>query len=406
MINMGIFAYKGIDINGSLISGSIEATNIDDAQSNLISKGLSILSIKKTISLLSGFNVGSLSGRVKRRDIIEFARNTGMMLKAGISILDALEDIGQTTEKKALKSAIQNLKDSVISGSTLSYALNANARIFPDILIRMVRIGEETGRVERSLMDIADHLQRIEDLSETIKRALMYPIFVLFTTGGALLFWIVYVMPKLLSVIKEMGEKLPLITRMMLFMSNFIQSKWYILPFIPIAIIAGIKLVKQKEKGRYYLDMVKMKLPIVKLFVFNKYLASFAEQMKIMVVAGITIDKSLVIVSNSVGSEVFKRAIISIKEKISTGSKISDAIKEQSIFPKMVVRMIDVGESSGNLGEQFAFLSDFYFKKLDDVSEKLGKMIEPVMMTIVGIIFAFMIMAILLPIYDLVSKFK
>ncbi|MCX5810972.1 MAG: type II secretion system F family protein [Proteobacteria bacterium] len=403
---MGMFNYKGIDINGSMISGYIEAINIDDARNNLISKGLSILSIKKTISLLSGFNIGSLSGRVKRRDIIEFARNTGMILKAGIPILDALEDVGQTTEKKALKSAMQDIKERVISGSTLSDALNANARIFPDILIRMVKIGEETGRVERSLMDIAEHLQRIEDLAETVKRALMYPIFVLVTTGGALLFWIIYVMPKLLSVIKEMGEKLPLITRIMLFMSNFVQSKWYILPLIPIAVIAGIKLVKRKENGRYYLDLLIMKLPIVKLFIYNKYLASFAEQMKIMVVAGITIDRSLIIVSNSVGSEVFRRAIVSIKEKISTGSRISDAIKEHSIFPKMVVRMIDVGESSGNLGDQFAFLSNFYFKKLDDVSEKLGKMIEPVMMTIVGIIFAFMIMAILLPIYDLVSKFK
>jgi type II secretory pathway component PulF len=403
---MGMFAYKGIDINGSMISGSIEALNIDDARNDLISKGLSVLSLKKTISLLSGFKVGSLSGRAKRRDIIEFARNTGMMLKAGIPILEALEDVSQTIEKKALKSAMQDIKERVVSGSTLSDALNANTRIFPDILIRMVRIGEETGRVEQSLMNIAEHLQRIDDLTETVKRALMYPIFVLVTTGGALLFWIIYVMPKLLSVIKEMGEQLPLITRIMLFMSNFVQSKWYILPFIPVVVFIGIKLVKKKENGRYYLDLVKMKLPIVKLFVFNKHLASFAEQMKIMVVAGITIDRSLIIVSNSVGSEVFRRAIVSVKEKISTGSKISDAIKEQTIFPKMVVRMIDIGESSGNLGDQFAFLSNFYFKKLDDISEKLGKMIEPVMMTVVGIIFALMIMAILLPIYDLVSKIK
>jgi type II secretory pathway component PulF len=403
---MGMFAYKGIDINGSMISGYVEAADINDARNNLISRGLSVLSIKKTISILSGFSIGSILGRVKRRDIIEFARNTGMILKAGIPILDALEDVGQTIENKALKGAMQDIKERVISGSTLSDALDANARIFPDILIRMVRIGEETGRVEQSLMDIAEHLQRIEDLTETVKRALMYPIFVLFTTGGALLFWIIYVMPKLLNVVREMGEQLPLITRIMLFMSNFIQSKWYIMPFIPIAFIAGIKLVKRNENGRYYLDLLKLKLPIVKLFAHNKYLASFAEQMKIMVVAGITIDRSLIIVSNSIGSELFRRAIVSIKEKISTGSRISDAIKEHSIFPKMVVRMIDVGESSGNLGDQFAFLSNFYFKKLDDVSEKLGKMIEPVMMTVVGIIFAFMIMAILLPIYDLVSKIK
>ncbi len=403
---MVMFAYKGISIDGSLIRGAIEAENIDYAQKNLVSKDLSILSIRKTSSFLSALNIGALSGQAKRRDVIEFVRSIGIILKAGIPILDALDDLGQAAEKKSLKNAIYDMKQRIESGSTLSDAFNANSRIFPDILIRMAKIGEETGRIELSLMDVAEHLQRIEDLSDTIKRALMYPIFVLVTTGGALLFWIIYVLPKLLSVIGEMGVKLPLMTRILFFMSNLFQARWYVLPLIPIVIIASIRLLKKKENGRYYLDLIKLKLPIVKLFAYNKYLASFAEQMKIMVVAGITIDKSLAIVSNSVGSEVFRRAIINIQEKILTGSRISDAIKEHSIFPKMVARMIDAGESSGNLDDQFAFLSDFYFKKLDDVSEKLGKMIEPVMMTIVGIVFACMIMAILLPIYDLVAKVK
>jgi type II secretory pathway component PulF len=403
---MSMFSYRAIDTNGLIINGNVDAVSIDDARSNLMSGGLSVISVRKASRLLSGFSTGSSPGRVKRRDIVELVRNMGVTLKAGITILDALEDVGQSAENKALKNAIYDIRDRITSGSTLSDAFNAHSRLFPDILIRMIRIGEETGRVELSLLDVADHLQRIEDLADMVKRALMYPVFVLFTTGGALLFWLIYVMPKLLTVIKEMGVKLPLITRLMFIISDFFQARWYLFPAAAAACIIGLKLAKGREGSRYYLDLVKLKIPIVKLFVHNKYLASFAEQMKIMTSAGITIDRSLVIVSNSVGSEVLKRAIVSVKERISAGGKISEAIKEHAIFPRMVVRMVDVGEASGNLADQFAFLSSFYFKKLDDVTEKLGKMIEPIMMTIVGVIFALMIMGILLPVYDLVSKFK
>jgi type II secretory pathway component PulF len=401
-----MFSYKAIDINGLMINGNVDAESIDDARSNLTSGGLSVISVRKARKLLSALNAGSTSGRVKRRDIVELVRNMGMTLKAGITILDALEDVGETADNKTLKIAIYDIRERITSGSTMSDAFNAHSRIFTDILTRMIRIGEETGRVELSLLDVADHLQRIEDLTDMVKRALMYPVFVLFTTGGALLFWLIYVMPKLLTVIKEMGVKLPLITRLMFIVSDVFQKSWYLFPVAAAALIVGLKVAKRREGLRYYLDMAKLKTPILKLFVHNKYLASFAEQMKIMTSAGITIDRSLVIVSNSVGSEVFRRAIMSVKERISAGGRISEAIKEHNIFPRMVVRMVDVGEVSGNLADQFAFLSSFYFKKLDDVTEKLGKMIEPIMMTIVGVIFALMIMGILLPVYDLVSKFK
>ncbi|MBA4416504.1 MAG: hypothetical protein C0392_01130 [Syntrophus sp. (in: bacteria)] len=400
---MGLFAYKGIDIHGGLTKGFVQAEELNEAQKDLVSKGLSILTIK---AAGSASKLRKRSGKVKRRDVIEFVRSTSMVLKAGIPILDALDDLGQTTDNKDLKAAILDIKERITSGSTMSDAFKANGHVFPDILMRIVKIGEETGRLELSLMDVANHLQRLEDLSEAVKRALMYPIFVLITTGGALLFWVVYVMPKLFVVIKEMGVPLPFLTRMLLFVSNLTQSHWYIIPIIPVVLIFMIKAAKKRENTRYYLDLFIMKLPIVKLFIHNKLLAFFSEQMRIMVIAGLTFDRSFSIVAASMDSEVFKRALTGIREKILTGSRISDALRGYPIFPPMVIRLFDIGESSGNLDEQLAFLSDIYFKKLDALSDKLSKMIEPILMTVVGVIFAVMIMAILLPIYDVVSKFK
>lgn len=401
---MASFAYKGIDLDGALIKGMVDAEDSDVAATALAAKDLTVLSVKKASELSA--RLGFLAGKVMRRDVVEFARNLATVLRAGIPMLDGLEDIAQTSEKKPLRNAIYDIKNRVLSGSTLSDAFEANHRSFPDVLRRMVKIGEETGRLELSLTQVADHLQRLEDLSHTVKQALMYPIFVLVVIGGALIFWLVYVMPKLILVVVDMGVKLPLPTRIMLAVSEMLKSRWYLLPLIALAVLAGLRAAKKKESVRYYYDSLKMRLPLVKLFTFNGNLASFSEQMNILVVAGITIDRALTIVGDSMGSEVFRKALYRVKERILAGGRISEGVREQAIFPKMVARLIDVGETSGNLSDQFAFLSDFYSKRLHDVSEKLGKLLEPVMMSIVGAIFVFMMMAILLPMYEVIGKFK
>jgi type II secretory pathway component PulF len=410
---MATFAYKGINIEGTLISGTFDAENTEAADVALASKDLTILSVAR-VSELSA-RLSFLSGGVKRRDVIEFTRNLATVLKAGISMLDGLGDIAQATEKKALRDTIYDIKDRILSGSTLSDALDANgqgrgrarrAHAFPDILVRMARIGEETGRLELSLTEVADHLQRLDDLSGTVKRALMYPVFVLVVIGGVLIFWLTYVMPKLISVVVDMGVKMPLATRIVIALSDALKSRWYLLPLVVLALVALLIVARKKESFRYYYDSVKLRLPIVRLFVFYRNLAAFSEQMSILTVAGITVDRSLTVVGDSMGSEVFKRALYRVRDRILAGSRISEAVREQTVFPKMVARLIDVGETTGNLSDQFAFIFDFYSKRLDDVSEKLGKLIEPIMMSVVGLIFVFMMIAILLPMYEVIGKFK
>jgi type II secretory pathway component PulF len=405
---MATFAYKGIDVEGTLINGSIDAASLDAARLDLASKDVTVLALKEASELSKRLSL--LGGRVARRDVIELARSLATVLKAGISLLEGLGDIAQATEKKALRSAILEIRERILAGSTLSEAIGkgtaGRASVFPDILTRMVRIGEETGRLELSLSEVADHLQRLDDLAATVKRALMYPIFVLVVIGGALIFWIVYVMPKLLSVIVEMGVQMPLATRLMVVLSDSMRAYWYLLPVLAIGLFFGVRTARKKESVRYYCDLASMRLPVVKLFVFNGNLASFAEQMGILTLAGITIDRALTVAADSMGSEVFKRALHRIQERILAGSRISDAVREHAIFPKMVPRLIDIGETSGNLSGQFAFISDFYGKRLRDVSEKLGKLIEPLMMSVVGVIFVFMMIAILLPMYEVIGKFK
>jgi len=401
---MSYFTYKAINLDGTMISGVTEAEEINAVYDDLTAKNLNVLAVKKASNIIIKIRNYFVIGKVKRSDVIEYVRNLAVMLRAGIPLLSAIEDSMESTDNKHLKSALADIKSQVELGSSFSEALARHKRTFPDIFIRLAKVGESTGRLDKSFSDVGDHLQRIEDLSQAIKRALFYPIFAVVTTSGALIFWLVYVLPKIMVVIKEMGVKIPVLTLILMKVSDIVALYWYLILLVIIGFFVVIQIMRSREETKYYIDLMLLKLPIIKLVVYNKLLALFNEQMRILIVAGMTIDRTLDIVASIIGNIVFKRAIIITKENISLGSRISDALREHKIFPPIVVRMVNIGETSGNLDTQFSFLSEYYIKRLDDISEKLGKMIEPILITIVGIIFILMIMAVLLPVYDLVSK--
>jgi type II secretory pathway component PulF len=401
---MNYYFYKAVNVDGSLIDGIVEAEDQAAAYDDLVAKSLRVLVVKKASRMAARLRQHFVSRRVKRIDIIECVRNLSVMLTAGIPLLSALEDSIEATENKSLKSALADAKKEIELGLNFSDALSRQKGIFPDILIRLVKVGESTGRLDKSLTDVADHLQRIDDLSQAIKRSLFYPVFAIVTTTGAMIFWFVYVLPKIMNVIQEMGVELPFITRALMAVSNAISTYWYVIVGIVIVCIIAIQVMRTREKTRYYYDYMLLKLPIVKLIVYNKLLVLFTEQMRILIVAGLTIDRTLDIVAGVIDNLVFRRAIVAVRENVLLGSRISDTLKDHKIFPPMVTRMVNAGEKSGNLDTQFSFLSGYYIKRLDDVSSKLGKMIEPILLSIVGLVFILILMAVLLPVYELVSK--
>jgi type II secretory pathway component PulF len=401
---MNYYFYKAVNLDGSLIDGIVEAEDPAAVYEDLTAKSLRVLVVKKASKMAAKLRQHFASRGVKRLDIIECVRNLSVMLTAGIPLLSALEDSIEATENKSLKSALADAKKEIELGMNFSDALSHQRGIFPDIFIRLTKVGESTGRLDKSLTDVADHLQRLEDLSQAIKRSLFYPVFAIVTTTGAMIFWFVYVLPKIMNVIKEMGVELPVITRVLMAVSNAISLYWYVIAGVVIAFVITVLVMRTKEKTRYYYDLMLLKLPIVKLIIYNKLLALFTEQMRILVVAGLTIDRTLDIVAGVIDNLVFRRAILAVRENVLLGSRISDSLKEHKIFPPMVTRMVNAGERSGNLDTQFSFLSGYYIKRLDDISAKLGKMIEPILLSIVGIVFILILMAVLLPVYELVSK--
>ncbi|MFO0752391.1 MAG: type II secretion system F family protein [Thermodesulfovibrionales bacterium] len=400
---MDYYAYKAVDPEGVQVRGIEEGEDREAVYGSLAARGLYLLSVRKASRVLVELRRSFRAGRVKRPDIIELANNLAVMINAGLPILTALGDIAGTTENRHLKAAVLEIKRSVEMGTGFSEAVFLRRELFPDVFTRLVKVGEETGQLGRSLADVAGHLQKMEDLAQAIRRALMYPVFAIVTTMGSLLFWLAFVLPRIMATMKEMGVKLPLITLMLLKVSGFTQSYWYIIPLFPAALLVAVKIGKRSPKARYHLDRLKIRIPIVKLVVYNKLLALFSEQLRILIVAGLTINRCLEIIGDVIGNEVFRRAIAGVHESISAGNRIGESLKEHPVFPPLLVRMVDTGEASGNLDEQFAFLSEHYLKKLDDISEKMGKMIEPIVMAVVGAMFAVIMIGLMLPLYDLIS---
>jgi type II secretory pathway component PulF len=398
------YSYKAIAANGEVVTGTVEADSTEAVNTLLGARDLYLLQVKKTGKFVVQLQTRYKARGIKRKDIIEFASNLSIMIKGGVPILSALDDIVSTCANKYFRSVLADVRRTIEMGSTFTDALNNHRGVFPDVMIRLVKVGEETGRFEESLANVATHLQRVQDLADTVKRAMIYPVFAIVTTGSALVFWLAYVLPKVMQVIMSLDVAMPLLTRVLYHLSQFTEKYWYLLPLIPALPFVVVQLMKLRPKGRYQWDRIKISLPIVKLLVHNKLIAYFSEQMRILISAGIPIDRTLDVVADVMGNEVFRKAIVQIKEDVMAGHRISEALRVHPVFPPLVIRMVDIGETSGSLEEQFGFLALQYFKKVDDASDRLGKMIEPIILIIIGAMLGLMIVGVLLPVYDIFSK--
>lgn len=401
---MGLFAYTAVDTDGIIVKGVTEAASKDQAVQSITYNGLYLISIKSASSPLGSLRYSFGTRKVKRRDIIECVNNIALMLRAGVPLLTALGDVAETVEERRFRDVLVNVRRLVEMGTSFSGALREYRAVFPDILIRLAAIGEETGSLDRSLKDVANHLQRIEDLISSVTKALIYPVFALVATVGALGFWLVFVLPQLMQTFSSMGLELPLATKLLMDMSALAQQYWYVVLALTAIVWLVILMMKRVPRTKYILDAMALKTPIVRLLVYNKLLALFAEQLRILVAAGITIDRALEITADIIGNEVFRSALLKSKEHVTAGNRICEAFKRQNVFPAIVVRMVEIGETSGSLETQLGYLSEYFLKRVDDIAEKLSKLIEPIIIIVVGLIFLFIILSLLFPVYDLVTK--
>ena len=400
---MTIYYVEAIDKDGKKIKKTFRIEKEEDIFSLLEFLGLTPVKIKKIPTLLSPFYRSR--GKIKKKDIIEILENLHLIVKSGLPLNVGLQDLAQDAENEAIRDMLMDIAFKIQVGYQLSEAVKPYRKYFSDVVISLFKIGEETGSLERTLKDAAEHLKKIEDLKAKAKQALIYPAFAFVSILIAMIFWLVYVLPKILQVFKDFNMQLPITTIIIMKMSEYTQK--YILVAIG-SIFVGfilIKLLRKKsEKFKYYTDKLLIKLPIFGNILLNFNYAFFAEYIKLMIAAGLPLYQALEIMENAMENEVFKKAIKDAREKIALGETFSQALRENQVFSPLILRMISVGEQTGQLENQLEYIAEYYYQKVDYISQNIAKMIEPIIIGFLGIFMLLLVLGLIGPIYQLISN--
>lgn len=408
---MTYFRFKTLRKTGRVSSGVIQLPydNVLSAMSHLERGGDTIIFVKKLhpfiAALLSFFVYGFQGNSIKRTELAEFFNNVSVMLKAGIPLLVALKDAGEGLNKGRFSTILSGLIIDIESGATLSEALAKHPRIFQGTVVHLITIGEETGTLDRMLLNCSLHLKKIDEIIRSTKQAMIYPSIVLTLITGGMLFWFYSVVPKILTLFDEMEVELPPLTKAILWVSEYVQEYIFILLAVAFLSILCIYISNHSSIAmRKLFQQILIRMPVFKTIIIASNLAFITEYFSLLLNAGIDVVRSVKILSESVANEIYREKMLLIGTRLANGDTIAESFTIKDLFPAFVLRMIKVGEQSGSLPEQLEYIADDYRTRLNTVVETIGKMIEPVVLVIAGGMFAVIIAGLFLPIYDLVSQ--
>ncbi len=399
---MAQYIYQAIDEAGTIVKGKDEFKSPEELFEHLLSKGLTLIHYKRKLS----FNI-ELSGDLKRPALAELFHNLSLFIKGGISLKQALEELLSTAKDNATRHLLRTLLKGLDDGLLLSEAMQKFPRHFSQILIALMQIGEETGTLDRTLEDAARHLEKIEEITSTTKKALIYPCFVFLSITGAFAFWMIYVLPKMLPLFASLGLKeLPLPTRILLAINNFFHSWWFLFPIFWLFAALLFYISRRNPKARRVWDQFWMNFPVIGKVLRTSQLAFFFEYFALLASGGIHIVRSLELMEKSTTHSILKDGIKTLKHEVELGTTISGAFAKVPIFGPFAVRLVKVGEQTGNLAEQLEILAKHYMQKVNNMVDMLSKTLEPILIVIAGFVFALIALGLLGPIYDLIGKIR
>ncbi|OGR08152.1 MAG: secretion system protein [Deltaproteobacteria bacterium RIFOXYD12_FULL_50_9] len=400
---MPLFQYKAVNKKGKIKTGSMDAANLADLEQRLLRMGDDLItgSIKNERLVLFGLH------RVQRIDLINFCFHMEQLNRAGVPILGALADMRDSIENTRLREVVAGLIDEVEGGKTLSAAMADHPAVFDSLFVNLIRAGEATGQLAEVFDSLTKTIKWQDELASSTKKLLMFPAFVGTVVLGVTFFLMVYLVPQLVGFIKGMGHKLPFHTLALMAVSNFCIHYWYTIIVVPPAIFFGIKmLAANNPKVRYSLDDYKLRVwligPILKRIILSRFTNFFA----MMYAAGIPILQCLEISEGIVDNLVIKDGLKQAGENIAEGVSISGSFENTGLFPPLVVRMLKVGETTGEIDKAMLNVSYFYNRDVKEMIDKVQSMIEPVMTIILGAILGWVMLSVLGPIYDTISKIK
>jgi type IV pilus assembly protein PilC len=383
--------------------GQIEAMNLVDLEMRLKRMGLDLVRggpARHGRSLLR-------SGAIKRSELINFCFHMEQLTGAGVPLVESLIDLRDSNENARFREVISGVIESIQGGERMSQALARYPHIFGPVFTSLIRAGEDTGKLAEVLKSLVENLKWEDELAEYMKRLVMYPAFVGSIVLMVTFFLMIYLVPQMVGFIKNMGQQIPLQTRILIQVSAFLVGYWWAVLAVPAILVVGVKLAARTNPVvRYQLDRLKLALPVAGEILRKIILSRFASIFALMYSSGITILDAIRSSEETAGNLVIQEGLKLAGERIGEGKNVTAAFHEVGLFPPLVVRMIRVGESTGALDTALLNVSYFYNREVRESISKIQVMIEPALTVFLGLILGWVMLSVLGPIYDVITKIK
>ncbi len=401
---MASFQYKAVDKTGQPARGALDAANEVDLELRLRRMGLDLITFRELEKSASSLGAG---GKVTRRDLITFCFDMEQITRSGIPLLEGVRDLRDSIENPRFREILTTLTEDMEGGRILSQSMSQHPSVFDNVFVSLIRAGEQAGRLTEVFANLGATLKWQDELAAQTKRLLMYPAFVLVVVVAVLLFMLVFLVPQVVQLLKAMGITLPLQTQFLIFTSNFVINYWPLVFGIPtVVVIALVATIRRNQKAQYLWDYSKLHLPVIGPIIQKIIMSRFTNFFALMYQSGITILDAIKTSEEIVGNRVIADGLVRAGQQINAGESLTETFQNLGIFPPLVIRMLRVGEATGALDTALMNCTYFYNRDVKDSVDKGMAMIGPALTVCLGGMMAFIMWAVLGPVYDILGKIK
>lgn len=396
---MANFKYRAMNSSGNKIEGSYEAKSESEVIDMITANGYYPLKVEEVIQ---SSNVEfSFMQRVTTKDIAIFCRQFYTMLDAGVTINSALSILSNQITNAKLREAVRVVEEDVKKGVTLSEAMAKHEGVFPSLLITMIEAGEVSGNLDEIMLRMSTHFEKENKINNKVKGAMTYPAILSVVCVLVVIFLITYIMPTFMDMFNEAGTVLPISTKMLIAISNFIGAH-YIAIIITLTIITvALSYYAKTEHGKYTVSTLKLKIPVIKTLNEKIIVSRFSRTLSTLLASGVSIGQALEIISGIVGNKLASDALINIRERVFRGEGLNTPIRDSKIFPEMLAVMVKIGEETGNLDDILEKTADFYDEEVEIAIQTATTLIEPTLIIVMGVVVGFIIISIMLPLFSM-----
>ena len=398
------FLFRAKDWQGKTIKGIVEAKDKREVISLLKKRSLIVVSLTPQKKSFFSQLTAVLWRRVSLDQVVSFTRRLATMISAGLPLTEALE-LAKEQNKGRMREIIEEALAKVEGGKPFGKALEKERRVLGDVYIASIKAGEEGGVLEEVLLRLAENLEKKREFLGKVKGAMIYPVIVIIGMVAVSFIMMIFVIPKMTSLYQEFGSDLPLATRILVNVANFVSHNIWLLPVFLISLFVGFSFIRKTPEGREKIDQLKLRLPIVGPLLKATLLTEITRTLATLLGTGVPLVDSLKVIGEAAGNEIFRRGLEQAAEAVEKGSPLSEALSGNSAFPPIIAQMIATGEQTGKLDEILLNVSRYFETEAEQRVKGLTSAIEPLIMMVLGLGVGFLVIAIILPIYNLTSQF-